>query len=330
MAAEFVKVSANQARNVLPGKKRQARFKKRHLEVRMFNVGDGEAILLVFPGNRVWLVDGGRTNQETPNRKLGEWLADYLKKRKLKLEALVASHPHVDHVGAVAPLLGEKPRLAKKLTLYRSEDRSWHLEKRKWLKPFWAAMKELGSKLEEVALREQRRPVPVADGVEARFFAWSGAGPYTSIFLQLRYGAARLLFTGDAECPYERRLLTAYGEDDFRADVLKVTHHGSSSGTARAAVAAVKPGIAIASTANEAEHRLEADVWERLDNGRRRIWETVVKGDIILRTDGERYGNGVLYQVEFDDPGEFARTVKLKTVDPNQIKRGRSDDEECG
>ena len=52
--------------------------------------------------------------------------------------------------------------------------------------------------------------------------------------------------------------------EDFRADVLKVRHHGSSSGTARATVETVRPGIAIASTGDEAGHTLELDTLQRL------------------------------------------------------------------
>lgn len=47
------------------------------------------------------------------------------------------------------------------------------------------------------------------------------------------------------------KLLDAFGEEDFRTDLLKVTHHGSSSGTAKIVVKAIKQGIAIASTAED-------------------------------------------------------------------------------
>ena len=106
------------------------------------------------------------------------------------------------------------------------------------------------------------------------------------------------------------------------ADVLKVTHHGSSSGSALRIVNAVKPGITIASTAPDDGHRLEADTLQRLrTNGpKRRILETVIDGDIVLRTDGEVFGGGLLYQVELVAPGLFetalgAGTLPRATVD---------------
>src|SRR3990172_3236644 len=79
-------------------------------EARMFNVGAGEAILITFPLSRAWLIDGGATNGNAKNRELGEKLAGYLKSKNLELEALVASHPHKDHVGAVSYLLVKNVR----------------------------------------------------------------------------------------------------------------------------------------------------------------------------------------------------------------------------
>ena len=69
------------------------------------------------------------------------------------------------------------------------------------------------------------------------------------------------------------KLLDAFGEEDFRTDLLKVTHHGSSSGTAKIVVKAIKQGIAIASTAEDGGHRLEKDTLKRLGgHGKPRRW----------------------------------------------------------
>ena len=121
-------------------------------------------------------------------------------------------------------------------------------------------------------------------------------------------------------------LLERFGEDDFRADVFKVTHHGSSSGTAQRVVNEAKPAIAIASTADDSGHRLEADTLQRLGNNgpKRRIYETVIDGDIILRTDGEAYGGGVLYQVELAAPGLFEAALGATTLARAAVDAHRS------
>lgn len=327
MAARFLRVFENGARRAYPKAARRSAFTASHLEVRMFNVGDGEAILLTFPGRRAWLVDGGSSNSTPRNERLGGLLAGYLTQQQLVLEALVPSHPHKDHVGAVGPLLRAGPPLAQTVRYYYSGDPTWE-EELPWLETLRDALDALGTQLEPVSFYDAHREVEIAAGVEARIFAGRGQGKYTSIFVHLRFHDARLLFTGDSYCTYERALMARYGEDHFRADVLKVTHHGSSSGTARTLVVMVRPGIAIASTADDAGHRLEADTLARLGGrpGRRAIFETVVDGDIILRTDGQPYGNGTLYQADFESPGRFAAameggTLPLATVD---AQRGSS------
>jgi competence protein ComEC len=325
MTTEFIKVTESTARTAHPNAVRRAKFANSHLEVRMFNVGDGEAILIAFPNRRAWLVDGGSGSGATKNLTLGQQLAAHIQQRNLILEALVPSHPHKDHVGAVAALLHERPPLADPLTIYRSVDATWDPETG-WLGDLKHELATLPSPVNWVTLQNAHREVAVADGVEAHLFAGSSDGAYTSIFLHLRFHQTRLLFTGDAHCAYEVDLLQRFGADDFRADVFKVTHHGSSSGTAQRIVNAVKPAIAIASTAADDGHRLEKDTLQRLrSNGlQRRILETVIDGDIILRTDGEAFGNGVLYQVELVAPGLFQDALGAKTLPRADVDAART------
>ncbi len=326
----WIQALANQALNAQPGQARQASFQTSSLEVRMFNVGEGEAILIIFPDKRTWLVDGGVSNTSGPNVQLAQLLGSYLQSNALTLEACVASHPHVDHAGALATLLTSgSPALAPIVTVYRA-DTAW-TGTSKWLSDFHNAIAGRGAAVQEVPLSGAHREITIATGVVAHLFAGTGAGPYTSLFLQLRYHSARLLFTGDSQCPYEQKLLNAFGAADFRADMLKITHHGSSSGSATSVIAVVEPAFAIASTAPDDGHRLEQDTLERVlgEGNKRQVFETLVNGDIIVRTDGQPYNHGVLYQIAFDTPGEFAAKLNAHIVPADQIQRQRGNHPEC-
>ncbi len=113
--------------------------------------------------------------------------------------------------------------------------------------------------------------------------------------------------------------------------MLKVTHHGASSGTANQLVCAVKPGIAIASTAKDDGHRLEADVLERLGGrpGARKVLETFVDGDIIIKTNGLTRNGGVLYHVDRKRPGQFAKKLEAKISLLRDVVRGRTNHTNC-
>jgi hypothetical protein len=65
----FKRVLDNEAPNARPSAQRRAEFDGSFLEVRMFHVG--QAILIVFPGNRTWLVGGGSINGPSLNRETG-------------------------------------------------------------------------------------------------------------------------------------------------------------------------------------------------------------------------------------------------------------------
>lgn len=140
----------------------KAEFEHSYLEVRMFNVGHGEVILLIFPQRRAWLIDGGSSNSSNLNEKLGEGLVDYLGERDLTLEAFVPSHPHKDHVGAVAAALASgSSQIAPAVAIYRSEDATWNLDKT-WLNEFRDAIAGHGN-VEVLALRNAHR-MPLREG----------------------------------------------------------------------------------------------------------------------------------------------------------------------
>ena len=316
----YLSVSENAARVVQPDAGRQATLQNSHLEIRMFYVGHGEAVLIRFPDGRAWFVDAGSGSGSswTTNNALGAGLSQYLQAQQLTLDALVMSHAHKDHAAAV-PLLLQTPGyfFTAPLPLYRCQSSSWQ-SAGGWRAVFRDAIQQDGDVVDE-PITQKLRVVPIADNVEAHLFADPGSDVYKSLFLQLRFHGARLLFTGDAKCRYENSLLTRFGPAVFRSDVLKITHHGSSSGTSANVVAAVRHGIAIASTGDEGGHRLERDTINRVAHrtGRSSVFETLVNGDIILRTDGLVYGgeqghpDGILYEVTFNDLGHFAAVLPL-------------------
>lgn len=306
-----------------PTQARKNSLAANHLEVRMFNVGSGEAVLVVFPNDRVWIVDCGSSNHIMgDNRILGQGLAGYLANEGLALEAMIVTHPHIDHGGGFRWLLDENPTLAPEVIFVRAAE--------DWSGKVW--MSDLATRLaninvEPIILTDSHRVVELDDvSATAHLFAAHGDDEYTSLWLHLRYWDTALMFTGDVHCPYEKDLLRLFNHYDFTSDVLKVTHHGSSTGTSTAFVSRVRHGMTIASSNDHGGHRLEADTLRRLGGlGQpRRVFETVVDGDITLRTDGHTFGDGVLYEVEFDSPGMFAAEIGATTVPLSQLNPQRT------
>ena len=297
----WIQASENEYKSAQPKPARKNSFGLEHLEVRMFRVPEGEAILIVFPDNTVWLVDGGNTSNEPSNTELAKVLQTHLESRPLlKLEVCVASHSHMDHIGALETLLASgSSALAPRVTVYRATG-AWH-RKAKFLDRYHQMVREQNGVVEKIFPERTEEIVPIANHAEAHFFVGTGKSAYASLWMRLRYKSARLLFTGDSHQPYERNLIKQFSAGHLRADVLKVTHHGSSSGTSTQSVAAAKPAFAITSSSqDDPDHRLEDDTKARIlepPGVKRRIFNTDTEGEIVVKTDGEDYGGAILYQV---------------------------------
>ena len=129
---------------------------------------------------------------------------------------------------------------------------------------------------------------------------------YWSVFTVLLFNHAVFLFTGDAHKGYEASLVPRLQQLVSRVHVLKVTHHGSSSGTSPDLVQTFRPAIAFASTDPHHTHRLEDDV--RLRLGDAAIYTTHdpsrpvhEEKDIVIRTDGRQRSiegtQGIMFEV---------------------------------
>ena len=250
-------------------------------ELHVLDVGQGDAALLRTPGGR-WVLldagpawDGGDAGRST--------ILPYLRKRGGSLEAFILSHPHTDHVGGAASVLAE-------------------------LEPpvYWDAAFAGGSAAYIASLAsaraegiEWRRVRPgdatTIDGVRISFLAPDSAWTVgltdpnlASTVTLIEYGVVRFLLVGDAELAEEEWLLREYSAG-LRADVLKVGHHGSSTSSSDAFLAAVNPRVAVISVGarNKYGHPSN-DVLRALSNAGAEVLRTDQSGTVIARTDGAR------------------------------------------
>ena len=117
-----------------------------------------------------------------------------------------------------------------------------------------------------------------------------------SIVLKLVYGSFAMLLTGDAELPVWERMLRSKTEEEaqelLRADVLKVSHHGSRTGTDAALLQGIAPQQAIISVGrgNRFDHPHE-EVLDLLSStvGEQNVHRTDEAGTISVFADGSSY-----------------------------------------
>lgn len=199
------------------------------LEVDFLDVGQGDSILIKTPDHRVILIDGGPDN--TVLRRLGENLAFYQR----RIDLIISSHYHDDHATGLTEVA---KRYQVGEIVYQAD--SPHT-------PIFDAFLNNAKKQDSVIL-------PLAKGVKISFTAdcylslWPSAvfsvpmDPNNSLIVKLDCAGRKFLFSGDNSSRVEKILLKS--GLDLRADVFKVSHHGSNSANSEAFLAAVKPQLA--------------------------------------------------------------------------------------
>ena len=262
------------------------------LEVTILDVGQGDSLLVVSPGGKTLLIDGGGSFGGFAGQELHvgsdpgeEAVSPYLWSRGFKkLDVVALTHAHQDHIGGLTAIL-ENFRVG---TLWVGRE----VES--------AAL----VKLEELA-REKK--ILIAHEMKGQKFSWDGAaGEFLwpelsagdvapsaknndSLVLRLQYGNDTVLLPGDAEEQAERDMLVENSETVLRADVLKVGHHGSKNSTTAEFLKAVHPGVAVISVGEDNPYgHPNQELLDRLKQAGVRILRTDRDGAVHVLTDGNR------------------------------------------
>jgi competence protein ComEC len=253
------------------------------LRITVLDVGQGDALLLEGGAGGRILVDSG----PDPDR-LVALLDSRLPPWDRRLDLLVVTHPHEDHVAGAAHLLG-RYRVAQVADAgdpgYGPGWRAYAsvLEQSGRTPVRLAAGSRLaldGARIDVLwPLPGHRPPGPDAEGYEIN---------NVSLVFDVRYGERRMLLTGDVEEEVDPELLRA-GIAAERVDVLKVAHHGSGTATTDAFVGAVHPRVAIVSAGadNRYGHPNPGTI-ARLEAAGARVLRTDRDGSVTIATDGRQ------------------------------------------
>ena len=242
------------------------------LEVYLFDVGQGESVLLRYPEGQTVLLDCG---PESAARSL----ADSLNRLGVKrIDTLLLSHSHTDHTGGLSYLL-KKVKVGEVLL---------------------AGHPSYYGQIPDVLVRRGVKygyvtsggALPCSASVRAELFnppGNTGAEDENDLSAVIRFtcGETSLLFAGDAGYEAESRILSLYPRARLRSDVLLVGHHGASSSSSLSFLKAVSPKIACISVGavNDYGHP-HAETLERLGLIGAEIHTTAREGTIHLRLDG--------------------------------------------
>lgn len=242
----------------------------KEMKVHFLDVGQGDSIFIELPDDKTMLIDASE-------REYADKITTYIYSCGYNsLDYVVATHPHSDHIGGMADVIGSfsvgnvilspATHTTKTYTnMLTAIDQS-------------GAKVTLGTGGTEIFSDGDLSAVVIAPVTED----YSDLNN-SSVMIMLTYGEKKFLFTGDAE-EEEERTVTA----DVKCDVLKVGHHGSSTSTGNAFLTAANPEYAVIScgTGNSYGHP-HTETIDKLKKAGINIYRTDLQGDIVMTCDGK-------------------------------------------
>lgn len=210
--------------------------------VYFLDVGQGDCSILRWPNGKTMVIDAGFRYR---NRDMGRdiVLPALQSLGCTRIQWLVLTHPHNDHLGGMKTLLRQIP--VDTVITFQSDYGS--LTYRSTL----ALIDSLGIVLcytePGMQIRLDRKSIITVLWPPADHAAYSLNN--ASVVLQLNHGNIRCLFTGDLEYQGERALLEVH--PDLRSQILKIGHHGSITSTSEEFLTRVAPDFAVISVAEK-------------------------------------------------------------------------------
>jgi competence protein ComEC len=249
------------------------------LHVYFFDVGQGDSILIVTPGGRQVLVDGGPEAQSATRA-----LAGPLSPWDRSLDMVVLTHLDADHSQGLLKVL-DRYQVAAVVMGVEASGKS--------LYPQWGATLE----------RRQLRVIPMAAGYRImlepevalevlnpppiRFLGSPSDDNNNGVVFRLVYGDVRFLLAADIEAVAEAHLVRRV--PDLESEVLKVAHHGSKTSTTLEFLQRVSPSYAVISAGADNRYgHPHPQVMARLREqpGLAEIYQTAQQGRIEFISDG--------------------------------------------
>ena len=246
---------------------------KNQMTIHYIDVGQGDCILIQV-NNKNLLIDSGPSS----NRKS---LLDYLENlNKKKLDYIIATHPHEDHIGNMDTIIRRynigsfySPKVTHSSTTFENMISSLVDKNLK--------INILNRGVTGINLGENTS-VSVYSPLENLYS--DNLNDYSPI-IKITFLNNSFLFTGDAEISTENTVLSQ--NENLKCDILKIGHHGSSTSTSPDFITAVNPSVAIISVGkNNPYGHPTPEIISLLNSLNIKTIRTDINGSIIAISDG--------------------------------------------
>lgn len=262
---------------------------KGKLTVRFFNIykkeadgrsSTGDTILISTPDGKSMLIDAGYK----------ETVPEIIEKMKTlgitKIDYILATHMHVDHIGGFASIVNTFPIEKAIMSNIKYNSSS--------VTAFFKAIEE--KKVEPTIVKEGDtfslgkdvkfevfNPEHLQDGeVGDDSYAKQNYINDTSIALKMTYGESTFFFAADIQRPTETRIVDKYGSK-LDVDLVKVPHHGNDTSSGSDFIKALSPKYTVFTNCSI----WSLPVYEKYQKAGSKAYVTGLDGMVLAVSDGK-------------------------------------------
>lgn len=244
-----------------------------NLQVHFLDVGQGDCTIVLCDGEAM-VIDGGPASASS-------FVYSYIKNTLglQHVDYIISTHPHLDHVYGLSAVLNAVP-----VDLILTPVLEWDS------KAFNSMLRYADAQGTPVAVPEEGDTLQLGGAKVTILHCWPEAIDYgrtndSSIVTRIDYGDTSFIITGDAEDWSEYMMI-----DDgmnLKANVLRVSHHGSGTGSSLEFLQAVQPEYAVISVGKDNGYgHPHQEVLDRLNKIGAKVLRTDELGTIVIRSDG--------------------------------------------
>lgn len=245
------------------------------LKLIFFDVGQGDASLIITPSGEDILIDGG------PNNSVVQKLGEYLPYTDRKIEYIILTHPHADHLDGLLETMNryEVGEVIMTGVSYGTAD-------------YEKFRQQIEAKKIPLKLIEQSQIINI-DGISFDILTPEKSLNNktienlnnSSIVFKFTYVSTTAMFTGDYE---NEELLLIQSSTPLKSDILKAGHHGSTNANNRQFLEAVAPRYAVISVGAKNSYGLpDYRTIFYLKQLNSQVFRTDESGDIFFASDGQ-------------------------------------------
>ena len=252
----------------------------KNLKFTFIDVGQGESILIEFPGKRKMLIDGGGFPQGTFD--VGEnVVSSFLWSKGIKkIDYLVLTHAHPDHLNGLKAV-SKNFKIREFWEAFSPSENEDYAEFKRILPESTTTRR-----LFRGASHQEGRVIIDILHPEQKEFIVSRIRNDDSLVLRITSGQTSFLLPGDIGIQAEKEILEKFSE--IQSHVLKSPHHGSRTSSSEDFLKTTAPRIVVISVGSGNMYGFpDKEVLERYERTGAKVYRTDIHGAVEITLKGQ-------------------------------------------